>query len=379
MATRRRLPEPETLESWDEHYSRSTSEESGLLQLRTSEFAGYRVERIISTGSMGRVVAARHQSREGLLVIKLLHPELRDDARSVARLSHEAHVLARVASAHIVRLLDAGWTAEVGPYLVLEHLEGQDLARMLEERGPLPAALAVELVLQACAALGVAHAAGIIHRDIKPENLFAVAGGAQPLLKLLDFGISQHGPESFPYRDVAAANDAAAPLLGTPAYMAPECILERPNVDQRSDIWSLGVVLHELLTQRSLFERPGVSETCTRVVNHRFELESDRSLLPPPLRAVIARCLARRVIDRYQSVDELAAALRNAVQSESSRGFLTGRYQRLPQPAAPARLAAAVRACFEAPGGRARTQLLLWVWLVAAMLAVAVLALRVWL
>jgi serine/threonine-protein kinase len=312
----------------------------------------------------------------------------------MARISHEAHVLARVAGEHVVRLLDAGWTATVGPYLVLEHLEGADLARLLEEHGPLPPALAVDYVLQACDALAGSHAAGIIHRDIKPENLFALAGSSQRRLKLLDFGISRHGPDSFPHREVAAANDASGPLLGTPAYMAPERILDLPSQDARSDIWSLGVVLHELLTQRSLFERADVTETCARVVKHRFELEGDPNLLPPPLRGVIARCLARRVVDRFQSVQELAAALHHAHPTpHSARGFQTGKYQRQ-APAATARATPArttagrgspAAGAARSPhsrgftfGGRARMRLMLWAWLATAVLALG-LALRAWL
>jgi eukaryotic-like serine/threonine-protein kinase len=405
MASRRRQPDPESARASAERGDRAGSDQSSPFRLRSSTFAGYRVERIISTGSMGSVVTARHHSRAELVVVKLLHPQLCDDPVSMSRISHEAHVLARVASEYVVRLLDAGWTALVGPYVVLEYLDGMDLARMLEQRGPLPAPLAVEYLLQACEALAVAHAAGITHRDIKPENLFAVAGGSAPQLKLLDFGIAQHGPESFPYRDVATANDAGGPLLGTPAYMAPERILDLPNTDQRSDIWSLGVVLHELLTGRSLFAREDVAETCARVVNHRFELEGDRSRLPLSLRGVIARCLARRLVDRFQSVRELAEALRKAsVTPERSRGYLTGKYHRqaaLSAVAAPA-VTPAVTPAMSSPAQRPRSaataaasparpraanpsaprsaargqraRWLLWSWLATALIALAGLA-----
>jgi serine/threonine protein kinase len=263
-----------------------------------------------------------------VVVIKLLHPDLCHDPVSVARMSREAHVLAHIASERVVRLLDTGWTAEVGPYVVLEHLVGMDLQRMLETSGPLPLPLAVDYVLQACEGLAVAHASGIIHRDVKPENLFALRGSSSPQLKLLDFGIAQHGPESFPYREIAEQS-LEGPLLGTPAYMSPERIQELPSDDQRSDIWSLGVVLHELVTGRALFGRGDQAETCERVLSHSFELETNYEILPPPLRAVIARCLARRPADRYQSVEELAAALRrNVALPESWRGTLTGKFSR---------------------------------------------------
>lgn len=296
--------------------------------LRAREFGGYRVERILSTGALGAVIAARHRQHGQPVVIKLLHPELVDDVASAARISREAHVLARIPHPNIVRLLDTGWTELVGPYLVLEHLVGMDLGRMLETRGPLRGALAVDFVLQTCDALSVAHAAGISHRDLKPENLFSVEPGG-PTLKLLDFGIAQHSPESFPHREVSVPRDADGPLLGTPAYLSPERIHAMPNTDHRSDIWSLGVVLHELVTGRTPFGRGSTRELCARVLRHEFELEANRLLLPSPLRAVILRCLARHPVSRYQNVQELADALRRATTlPDRCRGQLTGTFNR---------------------------------------------------
>ena len=336
--------------------------------LNAEAFAGYRVERIISTGAVGAVVTAQHRER-GRVAIKLLHPQLRNEPTLQARLSREAHVLTRLASEHIVRLLDTGWTDAVGPFVVLEHLDGMDLARMLESQRPLQASFAVELVLQACEGLRVAHRAGITHRDIKPENLFAVHRGPSPLLKLLDFGISHHRPESFPYRDVVT-NDGEAQLMGTPGYMAPERILDLPRPDFRSDIWSLGVVLHELLTAQPLFGRGDAATTCSRIVRHEFTLEANRALLPASLRPVIARCLARNPADRFPDVQELATALVQAMSGTQGRGFLTGKF-RLTD-AAPGTVAATPPLPVQEPEHPVLpSQRRRWPWLVLA-LAVAI-------
>jgi len=340
-----------------------SSESSGFAHavppfyLNARAFAGYRVEHIISTGAVGAVVSAQHREH-GRVAIKLLHPQLRNEPTLQSRLSREAHVLTRLASEHIVRLLDTGWTDTVGPYVVLEHLAGMDLARMLEKQHPLPISLAVEYALQACEALRVAHGAGITHRDIKPENLFAVDRGQAPLLKLLDFGISHHRPESFPYRDVVA-NDGEAQMMGTPAYMAPERILDQP--------------------------RPGDAATiCARIVKQDFTLEANRALVPASLRLVIARCLARDPAGRYRDVQELAESLAGAASnSKGPRGFLTGKFRRadaspwvtaLPQVATESEasslpLAAPAPGQLAPPASPRRRR---WPWLVLA-LAVAVL------
>lgn len=296
-------------------------------ELQTHDFGLYHAERVISKGPFGAVFTARHPQHLGLVVIKSLPPHLREAPAATLRLSREAHVLARVGGEHVVRLLDTGWTEWTGPFLVLEYLEGVDLAQVLQAQGALPLRVAVDYALQLCEGLAVAHAEGIVHCDIKPENLLLMAGGQQPLLKLLDFGSCRCGPETFPYRDISAAEPGARELLGTPAYMSPERIRQLETIDQRSDIWSLGVLLHELLTGQRLFSGMDPSEVCQRVLQHRFRLESDVRVLPAPLRAVVARCLARRPGHRFADVQELAAALRRVSSTpERSRGMRTGTF-----------------------------------------------------
>lgn len=307
-----------------------------------STIAGrYRVERPIGEGAMGAVALARHVSLDETVAIKFLRPELRRDPVANARLAREAKALARIKSDHVARVLDVGATLSYGPYMVMEYLEGTDLGEVLESEGPLPVARAVECVLQLCEALTVAHTAGIVHRDIKPQNLFLARHGQFETLKILDFGIAEDLPPggapfaSAPGESSGGAARAAvapglSPVYGTPSYMAPERVRNDPGADHRSDIWSVGVVLHELVTGRATFDAPTITETCARIVSSApIELERDEAVLPSALRSIIARCLARDPAQRYQSVEELTAALAPlGTMHERFRGRSTGAFSR---------------------------------------------------
>jgi serine/threonine protein kinase len=329
----------------------------------------YRVERPIGEGAMGSVALARHVSLDETVAIKFLRPELRRDPVATARLAREAKALARIKSDHVARVLDVGVTLSVGPYMVMEYLEGADLGQVLETEGPLTVSRAVECVLQVCEALTVAHTAGIVHRDIKPQNLFLARHGRFETLKVLDFGIADDTPmaktegvdaqagadaslaeppsspdpffssEPLSSREPAAEGGAPGPLsrprstasvFGTPSYMAPERVHNDPEADHRSDIWSVGVVLHELVTGRAIFDADTITETCARIVSDEpIALERDDAVLPSSLRAIIARCLERDPVRRYQSVEELAAALAPlATMQERFRGRSTGAFSR---------------------------------------------------
>jgi serine/threonine protein kinase len=323
-----------------------------------STIAGrYRVERPIGEGAMGSVALARHVSLDETVAIKFLRPELRRDPVATARLAREAKALARIKSDHVARVLDVGVTLSVGPYMVMEYLEGVDLGQVLETEGPLTVPRAVECVLQVCEALTVAHTAGIVHRDIKPQNLFLARHGRFETLKVLDFGIAEDTPMAATAGEPASSRDpfvsgeplssreppphseatdalsrprSTAPVFGTPSYMAPERVHNDPEADHRSDIWSVGVVLHELLTGRAIFDADSITETCARIISDEpIALEQDDAVLPPSLRAIIARCIERDPARRYQSVEELAAALAPlATMHERFRGRSTGAFSR---------------------------------------------------
>lgn len=293
----------------------------------------YRVERPIGEGAMGAVALARHVSLDERVAIKFLRPELRRDPVAIARLSREAKALARIKSDHVCRVLDVGVTLSVGPYMVMEYLEGIDLGELIDSEGPLPVERAVECLLQVCEALTVAHTAGITHRDLKPQNLFLARHGQFETLKVLDFGIAEDHAEAAagePSAGPPSGERKAGPLYGTPSYMSPERVRNDPAADHRADIWSVGVVLHELVTGRAVFDAPTLTETCSRVLSDApLDLEMDDSVLPPSLRSIVARCLQRDPDRRYQSVEELAAALAPlATMQERFRGRSTGAFSR---------------------------------------------------
>jgi serine/threonine protein kinase len=188
----------------------------------------------------------------------------------------------------------------------MEYLDGRTVGALLRERGPLPVALACELTIQACEALAEAHARGIVHRDVKPENFVVTLGQDEtPLLRVVDFGISK----------VALALDPArtqpgGTVLGTPYYMSPEQIDGMGEVDAKTDVWSLGAVLFEMLAGRKPFAGQSFAALASEILTAPpRQLRKIRFDAPEELEAVVNRCLAKRPEDRFATVAELAAAL----------------------------------------------------------------------
>jgi serine/threonine-protein kinase len=191
----------------------------------------------------------------------------------------------------------------------MEFLEGADLAERVRQSGPLPVEQAVEFALQACEALAEAHGLGIVHRDLKPANLFVVrrADGLDSV-KVLDFGISKVTGPGAPGSDMAMTRTDA--VLGSPLYMSPEQMIASRDVDARSDIWSLGAILYELLTGRVPFDAETFPELCVKIATRGPPpLRALRANAPPGIEAVILRCLEKDRGKRYRNVAELARAL----------------------------------------------------------------------
>jgi serine/threonine-protein kinase len=267
----------------------------------------YRLDRVIGRGGMGVVYAGRHELLDQPVAVKLLIGDAAVDPTSSARFLNEARAAACIPSDHVVRVLDVGLEEE-RPYFVMEYLEGKDLARLLEERGPLPQRDAVEYVLEAIEALAQAHALGIIHRDLKPSNLFlAERPDGSRVVKVLDFGIAKaFGPAA----QMQAAAVTTQGLVGSPAYMAPEYVRSAKNIDTRADIWAIGVILYELLTGELPFEGENSGEVLAAILEKTpAPIASRRAGVSPELEAVVTKCLARKPKNRYAELADVAEAL----------------------------------------------------------------------
>ncbi|APR77188.1 Serine/threonine-protein kinase pkn3 [Minicystis rosea] len=267
----------------------------------------YRVERILGKGGMGMVVAAMHLSLEKRVALKLLLPELMQTPELVARFAREAKAASRIEGEHVAKVLDTGHFENGVPFMVMEYLEGSDLAQLIKQRGALPPADAIEYVLQACEAIAEAHVAGIVHRDLKPANLFLTRrADGSPCVKVLDFGISKIALAS----DQGQGMTQTSAMMGSPNYMAPEQLKSARNVDARTDIWSLGIILQELLTGEVAFKADTVPELYISILQAPpIPLRSRRPDAPPAMEAVIMRCLEKEPARRFASVSELAQAL----------------------------------------------------------------------
>ena len=262
----------------------------------------YRVTGSLGRGGMGSVLSATHIELEQRVAIKVLHSE---GADSLARFRREGRVLAQLSSPHVVRVFDSGHLEDGRPFIVMEHLDGADLAT-IAARGELTPAEAIDAIRQACAALALAHRAGIVHRDLKPSNLFLVQEHGQRVLKVLDFGISKQ----LTPRNESVSLTTTGALLGSPRYMAPEQLNGQDGVSAASDIWALGAILYELLTGRPAFPQTTFTALLIAIASHAPASPSKfRSDLPTRLLAVVMRCLEQDPRKRFSSVEELSNAL----------------------------------------------------------------------
>mgnify|MGYP001825513115 CR=1 FL=1 len=274
----------------------------------------YRVDSKLGEGGMGLVYRVTHTLLNKPQAIKVLRREHTRDEEALARFRREAESASGIGNQHIVDISDFGMLADGSTYFVMEYLEGMDLIDTIHSIGYMPEERAIYIAKQVCRALGAAHRAGIVHRDLKPENVFLVErDGTEDFVKILDFGIAKVG--NLPSRITRAGE-----VLGTPHYMSPEQC-EGDNVDHRTDIYAMGVLLYEMVTgqvphdaetmmgilTKQLYDDP-IPPT-TRVPHVSAELES-----------VIMRCLEKKPSKRYQAMHEIETDLERIRTGEEPIG-----------------------------------------------------------
>ncbi|WP_437320531.1 serine/threonine protein kinase [Sorangium sp. So ce385] len=267
----------------------------------------YRVERTIGRGGMGLVVEALHLDLDTRVAIKFLLPEFMSYTEAAERFMREARTVAKLQTHHVVRVLDVAALDSGEPYMVMELLDGVDLAGHAHEAGTLAIGECIDHIVQACEALAEAHALGIVHRDLKPANLFLTKrpDGA-PLIKVLDFGVSKilTGDTG----NVSLTQTTT--ILGSALYMSPEQMRSSKSVDPRTDIYALGVCLFEIIGGRPPYVADSFPELCAKIYTSPPEALQDlRPEVPEGLVEVIEKSIAREPEDRFQTIAEFVQAL----------------------------------------------------------------------
>ncbi len=264
----------------------------------------YEIESYLGQGSMGTVYRCRHRMLDNHFAVKILRQELMRETEAVSRFFTEARAASAIGSKHIVEVFDFGELPTGAAYILMEYLRGQTLFKELERSFRLPATRAIEIGVQMADALGAAHAASIVHRDLKPDNVFLCEAEGKDFVKVLDFGIAKV------LRSQSKLTQAGT-VIGTPAYMSPEQALGA-ETDHRCDIYALGIMLYEMACGEVPFNAENPLAVLSKQVSEEPRPLSDRLLsaeLPEGYEAVIAKCLAKHPNDRFQSMQELKAAL----------------------------------------------------------------------
>ncbi len=281
------------------------------MSLINTTVGNYRVTKLLGEGGMGAVYLGEHPVIGRKVAIKVLHTALAADKDIVARFFNEARAIHLIAHPNIVEILDFGQTPDGQPYFIMEYLTGEALSEIVA-RGPISPPEVAALADQMCRALGAAHAKGIVHRDLKPHNVQIIEKDGQPFVKILDFGVAK----------ILAAPDGSqsvktrtGSLMGTPLYMSPEQCKGAGLLDHRTDIYSLGVMIFEMLAGRPPFMAEGIGELFAKHM-----LEEAPSLLelapqtPPAMAAAIMKSLNKELDDRFPSMEDFRKALLGEVQ-----------------------------------------------------------------
>ena len=271
----------------------------------------------LGTGGMGSVWIADHLSLQTRVAVKFMAREFATNVDLRARFAREAAAASQVKSPHVVQMLDHGLTAEGVPFIAMELLEGEDIAHRVARLGRMPLPQIALIVTQVAKALSRAHERGIVHRDIKPENIFLCeTGDEEVFVKLLDFGIAKGG------ESLSSATKTGS-VIGTAYYMSPEQIIGAKNIDHRSDLWSLGVVVFELLAGARPFTGESVGALALAIHGTPPRPSAIAPNLSPAIDAWFAKACALNVDQRFGTAKELAKAFAAAVGEAESTGALT--------------------------------------------------------
>ena len=280
----------------------------------------YEIEKVLGEGGMGLVYKARHVTLGKPLAIKVLKAEVSKDAEIVQRFRQEAQSATAIGNHHIIDISDFGVLADGSTYFVMEFLDGISLTKAIEPNKPLEARRTIHIAKQLCRALGAAHDIGIVHRDLKPDNVYLISrGGDKDFVKVLDFGIAKVGGAKSKLTQVGQ-------VFGTPHYMSPEQCAGT-QVDKRTDIYALGVIMYEMASSRVPFDADNLMGILTK---HLYEEPIKPHELPPPvdvppsLEAIIMKCLAKKAEARYQSMQEVLADLELCEQGVTPNAVVEG-------------------------------------------------------
>jgi eukaryotic-like serine/threonine-protein kinase len=270
----------------------------------------YRVERLLAAGGMGAVLQAHHLVLDQAVAIKLMRPEMAHHGEAAHRFLREARAAAKIESDFVARVTDVDLLEDQTPFMVMEYLEGHDLDRVVDSDEVLTVSDAVDYVMQALAGLAAAHALGVVHRDLKPSNLFLVKrADGTTRVKVLDFGISKVIDEAEGGLKAGAMTSSQA-ILGTPRYMSPEQVSSSREVDGRTDIWAIGLILYGLLTKHYPFEGDNAGAVLAAILTEDVPpLREHRRDVPRELAEVVEKCLSKPRHERYPDVRSLMRAL----------------------------------------------------------------------
>ena len=263
----------------------------------------YRIDERLKEGGMGTVYRGTHVLMDKTVAIKVLRPSLAADEKIVARFSREARAASRISHPHALSVTDFGEAENGIVFLVMEFLNGETLKDVIRREGPMPLARVVEIIRQVGAALDAAHDQGVVHRDLKSENIMLLAANGPDYAKVLDFGIAKIKEHDGAYDPGLTAPDL---VIGTPQYMSPEQCSQAPDIDARSDIYSLGVIIYEMLVGHVPFTGPSPTAIMMKHLQEPApSVLEERNDLPAAVGRVISRAMAKRPAERYQTISEL--------------------------------------------------------------------------